>query len=73
MINSLPVLEKNSVMIFSKMLIIVKGFRQENPSCDTFIAWLNTEEILYGVETKLAAFLSRRNSVVIFNMKMFHR
>jgi len=73
MINSLPVLETNSVVIFNNMLIIVMGFRKENPSGDTFTALLSTEEILYGVETRLVAFLSERNSVVIFNMKMFHR
>lgn len=72
MINSLPVLEKNSVVIFDNMLIIVKGFRWENPSGDAFIALQNTEKILYGVETWLVAFLSEKNSVVIFNVKMFH-
>ena len=74
MINSLPVLEKSSLVIFNNMLIIVKGLcYKKNPSGDAFIALLNTEEILYGVETRLVAFLSERNSVVIFNMKMFHR
>ena len=72
MINSLPVAEKNSLVIFNNMLIIVKGFKKENPSGDAFIALLNTEEILNGVKTRVVAFLSKKNSVVIFNIKMFH-